>query len=237
MVVTGLTAPSAQPRPVIRPVNTPFTTIDLVPQHAYELLERPNRIKDICGDVERNLQCVGKVLTPHTYVIHLFTAPYYKGKPAGAILMTVTPGVELTDVEYIAPNGVTTRMTPDDGVDDWGYGSPFRFTVLERQEHWIKLPRRPFPEPVWIDAQTDLGRVELESVKTGDLYTLGKRKFFTLQALAKGLRVRDEQDADMWCDGSETPAIKPFRSRDLTMNELYDFDGHFLMTMTYPKGC
>jgi hypothetical protein len=127
-------------------------------------------------------------------------------------------------------------MTPDDGVSDWGYGSPFRCIVLERQGDWVKLARRPFNEPVWLDAQRDLGRIALRTVKSGDLYTFQRRKLFILAVLKNGVRVRDEQENDS-CLADENTVIKPSRPRDITLSELYDVDGHLLMTETYSRGC
>jgi hypothetical protein len=233
-----VTAQTLNGRPPLRPVNTPFTTIDLVPRDAYDVLERAGQVEAICGRSPQNHPCVRKVLSSHTYVFQLHTEPTDSAPSAGVILMTVTPGEALTDIEYVAPSGAdSARIVPDDGTSDWGYGSPFRLTVLERQGNWVRLPRRPFPEPVWIEAERSLGRIELSSATTGGLYTLDERNLFILSVLKNGLRVRDEQPADMPCDGDEKPVVKPFRSTELTLDQLYDSDGHFLMTVSYPRGC
>jgi hypothetical protein len=224
-------------RALVRPANTPFTTIDMVPRDAYAVMERANSLDAICGRAQPDPECVRKVLTARTYVIQLYTAPADSSPSAGVIVMTATPGQGLTNVEYIAPSEAHTRMTPDDGVGDWGYGSPFRYTVLERRENWVKLPRRPFPAPVWVDAERALGHIDLASVAAEDLYTFREDKLFILDVLKNSLRVRDEQENDMCFAGPGKPVVKPFRPRELKLDELYDADGHFLMTQTYPRGC
>jgi hypothetical protein len=230
-----LSAPQPQP---LRPVNMPFTFVDFVPADAYRVLDRPNRIEALCGPAGANPQCVRKVMRPQTYTIRLHTAPAWDAPSAGTIIITAAPAEEESfTVGYIPPKGSppSVPMKPDDDVSDWGYGSPFLYTVLERQQGWVKLPRRPFPEPVWFDTEQEMQHVQFVSVHKGDRYMLGKRQLVILAVLKNGLRVRDEQEADL-C-GAEGMPLSPFRPRDLTLDQLYDADGHFLMNETSPRGC
>ena len=50
-------------------------------------------------------------------------------------------------------------------------------------------------------------------------------------------RVRPEQDADMWCEGGEPPAVKPSPEIRIPVGELYSPTGHLLVDIKYKRGC
>lgn len=58
------------------------------------------------------------------------------------------------------------------GSFDWGYGPPwFHRTLLDIRGEWYRLPRRPFPEPVWVPLGRDGRDVQVNRVEPERIFT------------------------------------------------------------------
>jgi hypothetical protein len=51
------------------------------------------------------------------------------------------------------------------------------------------------------------------------------------------LRVRPEQDADMWCDAGDPPPLAAWRERRIPFDELFDGQRHLRISYKYMRGC
>jgi hypothetical protein len=189
-------------------------------------------------------ECVTKGIEATLPVLPLRAYPDEGAAKLGEIQMYLLAGGPLR-YRYVNRSGVAVPFDPDSYDGDWGYSSIYH-TALRRSGDWVQLPRRPFPEPVWIDLR-DLGALAevkpIQSFHVIDLRTVP----FTGSALIVGIdasqvRIREEIPSDMPC-GEEfseeqiREAEQKARSVTMPLRELFDSDGHLLIAVKYSRGC
>ena len=172
----------------------------------------------------------------HIISLPLFAEPGKSAKSLGQILLT--GHTELT-AYYVPPEGGPAVLFKPDLFDsDWGYGPWFHQTILERQGSWFKLPKNPFPEPVWLDISILTDKPVIEDVMVGSIYYFGDESFFILGYDDRGIAVRPEQEADMViCHEEGETEIQPYTPRHIPYEDLFDGDGHLMLDFKYKKGC
>jgi len=156
----------------------------------------------------------------------------------GDIVVTVVPGSEFSFV-YLPANGASSiPFEPDIYDPDWGYGPYMHQTVIAEQRGWVKLPKRPFPTPVWIKLQGGLVQKELLGIEKGRVYKIEGMKNLTIVGInEKGILARPEQPADMWCKAGDPPPLMSVQPQLLEFNAIWDADQHLKLKIAYPRGC
>ena len=98
----------------------------------------------------------------------------------------------------------------------------------------------------WIDADEWSDRGEFgskkasthtETVHAGQIITMPRGDMFVLGVENRVLRVRPEQDADMWCEAGTPPTLAPWEETRIPLRDLFDSRGHLLIFAKYKRGC
>ena len=140
---------------------------------------------------------------------------------------------------------------PDLYDPDWGYGPPwFHQTLLESRGEWYRLPRRPFPEPVWVPLGREGRDVQISHVEPYGIYTalgpLAERQgvasedggTVAVSLSGDAVFLRPEEPWDMPC-GLDGPAPPPSLDPGVRvpLSELYVGDLHLLLRVRHTRGC
>ena len=211
-------------------------------------LENENRLDEICGrgalQPTEVYRCREAALEPKVLAIPLRTGPSDEARIVGRLIVVAVPGRGLS--AHYTPSGTpeaTGRETavvplnPDLYLRDWGYGPYFHHSFLQRDGNWFLLPERPFEQAVWIDIEEAFGHVSLIGVSEGDILTSPDGDWFVEGVREDGIRVRDEQPADQWCEPTDAPPVQPAPVHLRPNRELRDNHGHLLIRPKYLKGC
>jgi hypothetical protein len=221
-------------------VPTDVGWLGLYNSQLMEWLENENRLRDLCGVPDASVEwqrCRAEKLAARRLSVRLRSGPSEQATAVGSLLIVATPGRGLRS--FFVPAGTRTaiQFRPDQYDSDWGYGPAFHETFLERRDTWFRLPEAPFPAGTWINA-TQLGDApdvllindqHILSSPFGDLVVLGID--------GNVLRVRLEQEPDMWCRDGEPPPLKPWRERRIPLRDLYTATGHLKLHVKYTRGC
>lgn len=201
------------------------------------MLEAENQLGRHCGGKDRESACARTLLKPKAWEFPVYGQPFKAQRELGHLRLVVTPGVgvEMYWMEIGASKGI--RFEPDDGVGDWGYGSPFLMTVLDVQGSWVQMPRRPFTTPVWIEVSDLRRKPELLMAKDLGVLTLDGRDIVVIDVDGDELIVRDEQPADMWCESGPAPALIESDTFRVSIKDVYDADMHLKLRGKYKRGC
>jgi len=198
-------------------------------------------------------ECVARRTGPRVRAFDLYREADRESPLVGQLLIVRRPE-EPTSAHFLPLDSLEARLFVPDLYDpDWGYGPPwFHQTLLERRGSWYRLPRRPFPEPVWVE----LGR-QGRDVQVFRLKDHADRVYTALGSLAERegvvspeggtvvvsigsetIRLRPEEPWDMPC-GLEvrSPPPDPRPGVEVSMADLYDEDLHLLLRVRYTRGC
>jgi hypothetical protein len=211
--------------------------VGLFNRELIQWLENENRLAELCSPAEgpeRWADCKEAHLEPKVQVIFVRAQPRDDAPLLGTISIVALPGRGLR--AFASAQGTATPFTPDLFDVDWGYGPYFHQTILERRGSWYRVPIESLP-PGWIDAATWTDSVDVQTVHAGDIIRTA-RGDVTVLAVGKGeLRVRPEQDADMWCGTGKAPPLTRWDEVRIPFRELLDRRGHLLITKKYTRGC
>ena len=169
-------------------------------------------------------------------LLPVFKAPSANSERMGYILLAPQPPKGLWAYFIPEATGIAMSFLPDLYDVDWGYGPWFHQTILEKSGNWIKLPKKPFPEPVWLDSSKLAQKPDVKEVMLGEIYLLGDESILILDFDDTGIIVRPEQEADFCCC-TDPPAIQPFTSRHIPYTDLFDKDGHLKLDYKYKRAC
>ena len=202
--------------------------------------ENGNRLGRLCphsmAERERSA-CKKEVLAPRVWKLPLLNKPDAASGDSGEILITATPGRGLS-AAYRPPGESEVIPFETDLYDpDWGYGPYFHQTVLELQDDWVLLPKRPFNARVWVNVKKHLGGEEIIYLEEKGIYRLDKNNIVISGISKDGLWVRPEQAADMWCTEGEPPSLKKTEPKQVRTKDLFDKDGHLRLKPAYMRGC
>ena len=201
-------------------------------------LENENRIGQICTAREHSNEwhaCRESNLQPKVDVIPLLAEPAAAARRLGEIVIVAIPGQGLK--AFVGTGGRTSQFTPDLYDSDWGYGPWFHQTVLERRGAWFRLAL-PTVGAGWADLRTEkspdnrvqrLDEGDIVVIPDGDVVFLGLDKNI--------LRFRPEQEADMWCEAGQPPALAKWQELRIPVDRLRDPDGRLRLTYKYTRGC
>jgi hypothetical protein len=233
--------------------------VSLLPQDAPIWLENKNLIESLCGPKARPAPqdpaaCRREKLQPKIWKLSLYKSPQDDSTSAslGEIRVQATPGLGFV-FSYVDAKGQAKGFKPDLYEEDWGYGPYAHQSVRGRHGDWIKLPRRPFPQDVWINIRRDWQEKPdlMEALSRGGVWTadLGGTphdivliEVAGLEAKTATLRYRDPDPRDMPCGEEDDPDFPktdaPYpKARTLPLRDFLDRDGHWKLRVTYPKGC
>ena len=238
--LTLLAALAWSPAPQARPARAPaeilwlgLFTADLV-----SWLENEQRIRESCTGAEGSDEwnaCRESRLEPKLDVLPVHVDPDPAARHVGEIVMLALPGKGLK--VFVAAGGQASQFTPDLYDADWGYGPWFHQTVLERRGGWFRLAL-PSIGRGWVDLRPQ-GGVEdrLQRLDAGDIVTIPDGDMVFLGAQGDRLRFRAEQEADMWCEEGEPPALAPSQELSIPLDRLRDGDGRLRIRYKYTRGC
>lgn len=185
-----------------------------------------------------------KLLTPRTWRIAVRKEPDVDSEEICVIEITATPQDEsipdsqvgLTATFRPTASGKPIPFVPDLFDRDWGYGPWFHQTVLDRKDHWFRLPKNPLPEHGWISTD-DLGEEpHVVRLQVGTVYHFDDRSITIVGSDADTVQIRDEQRGDYFC-GDDPPPIEPAHIARIPYKDLYDKDGHLRLKVKYTRGC
>jgi hypothetical protein len=185
--------------------------------------------------------------------------PSATSKSLGAIIARVTrfQGIEWI---YRANDGKEVSFEPDWVQADTGYDYLMEQTILDRRGEWVQLPRRPFPQAVWLqrpvrergDALVERGSQRL---RPGVVYRLSKAvtarvkdgtrtvafndqdTFVVVAIRDRVLEIRKDEEFDSPCSDGKAPAGRTFQTFLVNAEEFYDADLHLQVMIDAPKGC
>lgn len=200
-------------------------------------LENENRLRELCPDAGGLDACYARVLAPRVTVHHLYAAPDSASRSIGDLVVVATPGRGLTAHFRAADAAEAVSFVPDLFLQDWGYGPYFHQTAAGRTGTWFRLPRHPWPEPVWLHRPAEAARPSIITVSPGDLVAFDGTGWYVVTVSGAGLVLRAEQPADHWCEEGAPPPLAPAEAVSIAYDRLYDANGHLLVRPTYLKGC
>ena len=225
----------------------PPQVISLVPPGAHEVLERENQLASLCpSEQTKNLkECRADKLKSVTWELNLYKEADHRAIKNGKIRITAIPGKGL-HAEYSLNNSKWLPLESDSKQTDWGYSSYFEFTLKDVRKDWLQLPRRPFPDPVWINLKKDWPLKNKEEVlpvpsqlETDAVYTVAPLgNIVILKFTGQSIVYRKENKNDMLC-GEEPQPIPTLELKKFNrpVDILYDSDGHLKAWLAYPRGC
>ena len=202
-------------------------------------LENENRITQLCADVEPADQgsCYESALATSIEVHTLHAAPDAASDRVGDLIVTATPGRGFSAFFRPADSDEPVGSMPDLYLRDWGYGPYYHQTITEQRGAWFRLPRGPWPDPIWIHRPDQLERWGVHEVGGGEILEMRGEGWVVLEVEADALVMRPEQEADLWCWAEDPPALEPVEPTRFTRAELVDADGHLRIRPKYMKGC
>ncbi|HSL20021.1 MAG TPA: hypothetical protein VK886_00700 [Vicinamibacterales bacterium] len=182
----------------------------------------------------------------------LYESPSAESTSAGTIVVRVIPGDRM-EFTYRPVAGDDVTFEPDWVQPDWGYTFMADQTVLDRKGDWFRLPRRPFPSPVWIQLPV---REPSGVLNDGEIYTLSRTvrargakggrttvltagtNIFVASIRPHALEVRKEEPFDMPCTAEALAAPRrEVPTHVVDAPAFYDRDLHLQLRPAYPKGC
>jgi hypothetical protein len=196
-------------------------------------------------------ECVARRSGPRVRAFPLHAEPDPDSREVGRLLIVRQPEEPLGAL-FLPTDSLEARLFVPDLYDpDWGYGPPwFHQTLLERRGEWYRLPRRPFPEPVWVPLGRGGREVQVYRVDPERIYTalgpLAARHGVASEdggtvvvSLSRdAVFLRPEEPWDMPCELDEpAPPPSPSHGVRIPFSELYDEDLHLLLRVRYTRGC
>lgn len=222
----------------------PPQTIALIPPN--NNLENENQIEKLCPKSLPDLQkCKREKLGPRTWGLIAYEKASFDSRTIGRILITGTPGKGLS-AQYVPTGKPPLDFPSDSDGTGWGYSCYFEFTVSAVLGDWIQLPKRPFPNPVWINIKKDWpkeGDLEWrptpQPFNTESVYavpTLGNIVFTKFSGAE--FSYRKENPNDMPCsDEPKEISQQELKESTKPVSVLFDKDGHLLARLTNCRGC
>lgn len=204
-------------------------------------LENENRMSEICTAREHSEEwhaCRTAKLQPMVEVFPVHAEPRAASRRLGEVVVAAIPGKGLNAFAS-AGGGTPVPFTPDLYDPDWGYGPWFHQTVLARRGTWFRLAL-PTIGAGWLDLRRYVQQEVADRVRrleTGDIVSVPDGDMVFLGMEDGAVRFRPEQEADMWCEGGEPPALSPWQARRIPMERLRDADGRLRMRFKYTRGC
>jgi hypothetical protein len=204
-------------------------------------------------------ECFTVKPVPIEWKFPLHEGPSARAKSPGNLIVRVSAGSH-ADFIYQRSDGSEVPFEPDWTEPDWGYTYLMEQTILDRQGDWAQVPRRPFPQPVWIrmpSVPTRAGEAKpgISRLEVGETYELSK----TVRARRRGatrstvfkpgpvivvgikgavIEIRREESFDSPCSDDHNPAKSVDRPTYLVdAEELYDADLHLKLHPAYTRGC
>jgi hypothetical protein len=201
-----------------------------------QVLEQPD-CQPVAGGASRRA-CVRADGKPLERLVALRSEPRADAAQRGTLVLRALPGQRLEHA-WRPPQGAEQRFQPDWFDADWGYGPWAHQGVLERRGDWFLLPRRPWPQPLWVNARDwlDVGEVpDLRGLEPGDLLRTPTGDLFVVAVGAESFSARPEQPADQDCSG-QAPPLRAAAPKSYRYEALRDEDGHLRLLPKYMRGC
>lgn len=175
---------------------------------------------------------------PDSVDLSLGQAPHPDAPSLGVLRVLFHPESGL-QAHWLPPGGggAPVPLEPDLFDPDWGYGPWFHQTLLEDRNPWFLLPADPFPAPVWLDASPLGEEPPVLPVEPGMILESSRGSVVVLEVQPGALRVRPEQEADMWCDLPPDPPLLPWEAFLLQGRALHDANRHLRIRVKYTRGC
>ncbi len=219
-------------------IETPFQAVPLSRNSLMGRMENENRLDELCPG--RDKDCVAKALAPDTDDIPVHARP--SGKVIARLRVVYPPGKGLS-AELVLDESVFP-FTPTIYDSDWGYGPPwFHATLLDSRKGWKKivLPRIGsgwvhLPETDAINL-LNLPQKVLKLSRKGRDHLMVHRNVVVVTSNRRSVTVRDEQPADMWCEGGDPPPLAPFTEEVIPLTDLYEDACNLLLAPAYTRGC
>ncbi len=200
-------------------------------------LENENRLSELCKAPEGSAEwhdCRQAKMEPQVQVVTVRSGPSVEAAVVGTVVLVALPGRGLR--AFASSSGRASAFTPDLYDSDWGYGPHFHQTILDREGSWFRLPIDALPG-AWVNSAEWTSEVDVRTVNERDILRTSGGDMFVLGMEEGVLRVRPEQEADMWCETGDPPPLKPWTEIRIPFAELYDGKGHLLLATKYMRGC
>lgn len=200
-------------------------------------LENQNRLAELCTGREGSTEwqeCREAKMKPKAHLITVRSGPSAEAAVVGTIVLIALPGQGLS--AFVSSGGAAEPLTPDLFDNDWGYGPHFHQTILGRQGTWFRIPLDPLPI-AWVNSGEWTRDVDVRMVNEGDILRTPRGDMVVLGTENGALRMRPEQDADMWCEAGAPPPLRPWTEIRVPFQELYNDKGHLLLATKYMRGC
>jgi hypothetical protein len=229
-------------------IKTPFSLVPLWSEDMMEVLT--GTAQSPCSGVDSNrierLETGGCAVTS---IFPLYESPFESARSLGALVVKVIPGVGIL-LAYRPEGGDEISFVADWTVNDIDYTFLLDQTIVDRHDDWYRLPRRPFPRPVWVRLPN---RGTVSRVSPREIYTLahkvkarrkGTRRsvtlepddYFIIRFRDGAVEMRNEEPGDMDC-GDVPPTTRPLPAYVVDARDLHDSDLHLLLKPAYTRGC
>jgi hypothetical protein len=192
-------------------------------------LENENRLAmgELCTPEDK--ECVAKALAPETDDIPVYDSP--GGKPIATLKVIYTPGKGISAA--LAQGNINHPYVPPVFDSDWGYGPWFHATLLAAAEPAWKQIALPGITAGWVE----LPASQAITMTGPGVYIYKDRQVIVVKSGENDLTLRDEQEADMWCEAGNPPPLKDFKTRDVPVRDFYDGHCQLLIAPAYTRGC
>lgn len=226
MAITIIPLTSAKAE-CLSPIKTPFSAVSLLKKTFLGWINNENRLNEMCPT--RDEDCITNALLAKIDKIPVYDHPY--GKAIAHLEVTYAPRQAITVA--LIKEGKVFPFTPPIYDGDWGYGPWFHATLLDQNGVWKNIAL-PSIQNGWVE----LPEAEiLQLTDTENVYSLKDRHIVILKSNETSLIIRDEQPADMWCEGGTPPPLTPFKKQTVLINQVYDDQCNLLLSIPYTRGC
>jgi len=170
------------------------------------------------------------------WIVSLNKEPRTNSPKVGELVIEFVNGRGFT-FTYVSQKAEKISFKPDLYESDWGYGPYYHQTILSLQNEWVLLPKIPFENKVWANLKEPLGGFDIKTIEQGMIYKLDNRSIYIIKTDKNSVTVRDEQEADMWCEGGNPPPIEKYKPETILFEDLYDVNKHLKLKVKYTRGC
>lgn len=210
--------------------------VNLFPPEARELprmgITMPSECKTTLDKCKKN-----EKLEYKKWDFDLFEGPIESSKKVGVFRIELLPYHDSEELIQAVFENVTNskpEVIPADTDMITGRGPIFNFTILDRKESWIQLPKVPFPHLVWMKLPPSFMH-ERTFVKVGpkEQYNLGKEEIIITKMDKDSVWLRKVNSNDIPCgvEPVKVPA-KELVERRIKFKDLYNEKGHIKLKLS-----
>ncbi len=186
-----------------------------------------------CKNEGFTASCMEDYLSPNIKAFPIYESPE-SAQPSGTFLVSYSPDY-IVDIKYYSVGSQTINAVELDlFLPDLFYGPYFHKALIDSKDGWYKFA---VPDSSMKFGWVKLSNPEVMSYDKGEIVEFEKKSYVILDIDKEYVSVRSEQEADMWCQAGNPPALAESYTMKISIESLYDDECRLKMRPTNLKGC